>query len=457
MPLLYQTLVCEERRVGEPLWTTNLALYTGCFAKTTRALVRHLLVVPLGCNGLGALSGALQGSGVFSSGLRQVSVVAGVSAASGADDSVHSFYRQLLSRVLFPSAVGDEFMHSDLRALSPENAPCVSMRMLAYDIALTDLNIRCAFPNTLTLVSRSAASLGSLRLCDIAPVLAWDVMAMLGSPGSFAELKALALEFSDTSTSPNTAVAESGPIAPPGLFPLLRSLSIRHCPFDVRLCLAAIVPKSTKRLSRLASLEIYGSRADVLMLAESRGLSARSVVLACVGMARPAVDRAERFVSSALAGSSFAAVESLSLTVIASRPVACISSDAITCVRLCTLELRVPLRLGAAESLLAQLPHLRRLCLPYIATEAALLSPCVSGKGRVLSRSLQLLSMGFWDCRQDLRALSYAVLRFVADIPSLLTLVHDTHVAAAVRRLINGNSIDHLRNLVITDHTKLSF
>ncbi|KAJ2753903.1 hypothetical protein GGI19_002795 [Coemansia pectinata] len=459
MPLLYQTLVCEERRVGEPMWTTNLALYTGCFAKTTRALVRHLLVVPLGSSGLGALSGALQDSGMFSSGLRQVSVVAGVSAASGADDSVHIFYTQLLPRVLFPSAVGDEFMHSDLRALSPENAPCISMRLLACDIALTDLNIRCAFPNALTLVSRSSASLGSLRLCDIAPVLAWDVMAMLGSPGSFAGLKALALEFSDTSTSPNTAVAESGPIALPGVLPLLKSLSIRHCPFDVRLCLAAIVPKLTKRVNRLASLEIHGSRADVLMLAESRGLSAaRSVVLACVGMARPAVDRAERFVSSVFTGPSFAAVESLSLTVIASRPVACISSDAITCARLYTLELRVPLRLGVAESLLLQLPYLRRLCLPYIATEAAFLSPHVSGgKGRVLSRSLQLLSMGFWDCRQDLRALSYAVLCFVADIPSLLTLVHDTHVAGAVRRLIDGNSIDHLRNLVITDHTKLSF
>ncbi|KAJ2072713.1 hypothetical protein GGI16_008959, partial [Coemansia sp. S142-1] len=307
LPLLYQTLVCEERR--EQMWTTNLSLYSGYFTKTTRSYLRHLLVIPLGSGGLGALLSEVLGEFGLS-GIRQVSVVAGVSAAvSGADDTLHNlFYRQLLPWVIFPS-VGDEFMQEDLvRALSPNNASCVSMRLIACDttqiMALTDLNIRCSLPNTLALVSRSAASLLSLRLSDIAATLAWDVMAMLGSPGSFSGLSTLALEFSDTSTSPNTAVADSGPITPSGSFPVLKSLSIRHCPFDVRLCLAAIVPinPGRRQLNRLASLEIHGSRADVLLLAESRGLlpSARSLVLACVGMARPPVDRAERFVSNAL-------------------------------------------------------------------------------------------------------------------------------------------------------------
>ncbi|KAJ2831971.1 hypothetical protein GGI24_001403 [Coemansia furcata] len=479
MPLLYRTLVCEEEKEEEEeeercadgtttQWLTNVNLY-GTSAKA-RAWARHLLVIPH--KGLGSLADSLDQSGFFLTpwtGLRQATVVGNGSANADSD----SFYRQLLPRIFFSSFFpgddnGDEFMHAfDLRPLSPENAPCVSMRLMnpfscPPQLSLTDIAIRCAASSTLNLLSRFSDSLTAIRLCDIAPALAWDVMAVLGTPGAFVGLKSLALEFSDTSTSPSTAVAESGPITPPASLPLLQSLVIRHCPFDVRLCLAALVPTT----HRLSCVEIHGSKSDVLMLPEMRGLlpKARCVVLACVGMARPPVDRAERFVSAALTGSSaLTRAESLSLTAIAARPVGSIGNGApIACVRLHTLELRVPLCLAAAESLLRQLPCLRRLCLPYVATESALLhAPSVvaaaRGGGRVLSRSLQLLSMGFWDCRQDLRALSYAVLAFVADIPSLLTLVHDTHVAAAVRRLIDSNAVDHLRNLVITDHTKLSF
>ncbi|KAJ2836033.1 hypothetical protein FBU31_001471 [Coemansia sp. 'formosensis'] len=480
MPHLYRTLVCEEeeeRRAdgNTTLWTTNVGLY-GTSAKA-RAWARHLLVIPHA--GLGSLADTLDQSGFFLTpwmGLRQATVVGNGCVNDDNDDSTLTFYRQLLPRIfIFPGDgravhLGDEFMHAfDLHPLSPENAPCVSMRLMNRSsfcppqLALTDIAIRCAAPSALNLLSSFSDSLTAIRLCDIAPALAWDVMAVLGTLGAFAGLKSLALEFSDTSTSPSTAVAESGPITPPASLPLLQSLVIRHCPFDVRLCLAALVPTT----HRLSCVEIHGSKSDVLMLPEMRGLlpKARCVVLACVGMARPPVDRAERFVSAALTGSSaLTRAESLSLTAIAARPMGSIGNGApIACVRLHTLELRVPLRLGAAESLLRQLPCLRRLCLPYVATESALLHASAGvvaatrGGGRVLSRSLQLLSMGFWDCRQDLRALSYAVLAFVADIPSLLTLVHDTHVAAAVRRLIDSNAADHLRNLVITDHTKLSF
>ncbi|KAJ2478731.1 hypothetical protein IWW47_006083 [Coemansia sp. RSA 2052] len=184
-------------------------------------------------------------------------------------------------------------------------------------------------------------------------------------------------------------------------------------------------------------------------------------------MTRHSVDRVERFVSNALG--TCAAAESLSLTAISSRAIVNIDSAASTVcgggAHLRALELRVPLCLAIAEALLPQLPHLRRLCLPYVATELSLLPPLPTKSSRVFSRSLQFLSMGFWDCRQDLCAMSRAVVGFVSAIPSLLTLVHDAHVAAGVRRLIACNTTitatttaaDHLHKLMITDHTKLSY
>ncbi|KAJ2438235.1 hypothetical protein GGF42_008362, partial [Coemansia sp. RSA 2424] len=119
-------------------------------------------------------------------------------------------------------------------------------------LSLTAINLRCLSPDALTLVSRSAASLSSLRLVDIAPVLAWDVMDMLRGSGGvqqqrFARLTMLALSFSDTSTSPTSTTtmpavaAESDPTITPlsphsgsasFFFPALQSLSVRHCPFD---------------------------------------------------------------------------------------------------------------------------------------------------------------------------------------------------------------------------------
>ncbi|KAJ2486780.1 hypothetical protein IWW37_005496 [Coemansia sp. RSA 2050] len=455
VPLLYRTLLCEERRSGG--WRTNLSLFAGgAKAKTSQQWARHLLVLPLGGGkGLDTLAGQLRDRGMFSAGwcgLRQVSVV------GAADDMVHKFYREVVVSIIG----GDEFMQvsdADLQALSVVNASCVSMCLMNGHCAITDLCVRGGDSLALALVRRSAPALVSLRICDIAAEISLDLLSVLASPPAIFEgLGALALEFSDSSPG-NSMVAEAGPFAMVGSFPMLRSLVIRHCPFDVRVCLAAAGGINAGR-GRLSKLEVCGSRSDVLALAESQGVlpAARSVVLACVGVARPPVDRAERFVGSALGSRSLGGAELLSLTVIASRPVAFLGDGRVACAgRLRALELRVPLRLGAAESLLLQLPLLRRLCLPYIATEASLLS-AKRPAGRVLSGSLQLLSMGFWDCRQDLRALSLAVLAFVRGIPSLRTLVHDTHVAVAVRRLIGGaGGSDHLRNLVITDHTKLSF
>ncbi|KAJ2877470.1 hypothetical protein IWW38_006568, partial [Coemansia aciculifera] len=298
------------------------------------------------------------------------------------------------------------------------------------------------------MVSRSTASLSSLKLVDIPPHLAWETMDALSAP--FPCLKRLALVFGDTSTSPPTvADASTGDLdeestrmvaaGTAGQFPSLSSLSVRHCPFDVRRCLSVIgMTKEDSR--RLAQFEVHGSKSDILTLPAARssaswiGSSSRSVTLACVGLARHSADRAEKFITNALT-SSTSLTESLSLTVISSRPINFHITPCLSGLR--SLELRVPMSLASAETLMLQMPRLLRLCLPYIATEVDLL-PCNRPTGRVLSRSVQLLAMGFWDCRQDLCAMSMAVVNFVAAIPSLLTLIHDSHVAAMVRRLIAG-------------------
>ncbi|KAJ2693272.1 hypothetical protein H4218_006106 [Coemansia sp. IMI 209128] len=406
LPLLYRTLVCEEYAGGR---RSNLGLFA---AKGRRRWVRHLLVLG------GGNAGELLSVGW--PGLEQMSVVGGFA--------------------------GVEFMREsvDLQALSRVNAPCVSMRLMNSHCAITHLWVG---GDALPLVRRIARDLVSLRVGDIADGV--ELLAVLGD-AHFQALEALTLEFRDASPGSHV-VGDVRPLAVPGCFPALRALVVRHCPFDVRVCLAAIGGASAG-CGRLGRLEVYRSRADVLALAESRAVlpPARSVVVACVGVARAPVDQAERFVAAALSNRSLFSVGSLSLTVIGSRPVAFV--EGVACVGLRALELRVPLRLDVAERLLEQMPRLQRLCLPYVATEATMLSV---RKGGVLSKSLQLLSMGFWDCRQDLRALSLAVIAFVGRLPELRTLVHDSHVAAAVRRMIGGN--DQLRNLVITDHTKLSF
>ncbi|KAJ2009564.1 hypothetical protein GGI04_000363 [Coemansia thaxteri] len=457
-PLLYGSVVCEERAGGR--WATNAALLSN---KLGARWVRRLeAVLGGGAHNDGSQQrfSSLFGNGFFcwprlaevrvihgSAGLAQQLLCARVSNLHNNAVDLHHH------KALLP-----DVMRALLRAdmmLTMANA------LLSKSAELVEITTAVDSPAVLHLVRRAASTLTALRLTDIEPVVAArDVLALLDNArphGAFARLRSLALDFSTAGVAAYGSGGGGGESEVPGAFAQLRAVALRHCPGgDVRAWLGALQllapPRSMRQRSRfprviLARLEVCGSTArvpDVVWTA------ARSVRVACVGPARPSAERAERLVRAALAHSGGG--ESLCVGAVAARPlVRALDGALVACVRLQTLELRVPLALAVVTPIVAQLPQLRRLTLPYVATESLMVSRC----DVLPSRSLRTLALGFWDCRHDPRALAAAVLRLAEFLPVLLSLVlMDARVAAAARRLrVTGCYSDS--RLVITDHASL--
>ncbi|KAJ2611803.1 Diphthamide biosynthesis protein 2 [Coemansia sp. RSA 1365] len=276
---------------------------------------------------------------------------------------------------------------------------------------------------------------------------------------SFTQLRSLNLQFSENTASPHTQSIVDVLESRAKNFPHLRKLIVRNPPVDVRTVIGAFYRR--KAHSSLRQFEVECSVAlvgNIMALDFGRHVDgAESVAVGCVGLGQLPPERADRMAKQML-GSLAHGLRSMRLTIAAQLPVR-LGSVVMQCSQLRSLELRMPVTLADVSAVVHQLPCLWRLKAPYIAT-ANLPSDEVRSLDRFytlmtagpsqklmkpISRSLEIVHVGFWDYRHSARALCCHLLHFIVRLPTLRTLVHDAQSAIALQSAVDALALIHQR------------
>ncbi|KAJ2797072.1 hypothetical protein H4R20_005324, partial [Coemansia guatemalensis] len=322
---------------------------------------------------------------------------------------------------------------------------------------------------TWSLLAAAAPTLTDLRLLCIPPEHAWDALAL--GPAvqqtlsqkhpAFAQLRTLSMHFCDDPAAANALHHPRGPMEnwasrAAMQFPQLRRLSVRNPPVDVRAVLGAFVRRKGAAL-RVLELETTAALATHLQPLDigRHGAGAESVAVSCVGLGPLGPDRADRLARQLL-GSASQSVRNLKVSVAAQLPVQLGGVSLQNCSQLRSLELRMPVALTDVAAMVQQLPYLWRLKAPYIAT-ADLPSYEVRSLDRFytlmtsekpkasVSRTLEIIHVGFWDYRHSARALCCHLLHFAVRLPALRTIVHDAQPAVALQSAVDALALIHQR------------
>ncbi|KAI8320117.1 hypothetical protein GQ54DRAFT_312949 [Martensiomyces pterosporus] len=351
-----------------------------------------------------------------------------------------------------------------------------------FSPGLTTLSIRCFSRGAMQLPHILSDSLVELCLTDISQTQVWDILFMTSSSSQlarFPNLRCLDLDFAPEPAHTNGDwglpmgaaiggqwIAPLSPSSPsPGAaqlaFSRLQRLYIREYTYNISDFLAFFPCHTINRVL----VECSGRGILSLDLEAFKQLQRADV--SCAGLVRFGHDRAEKFAHQLLSATS--SVRKLRLTIMTQPPLELPAK--VGCVNLRLLELRSPVALESIAPLLDQMPHLWKLCLPYVTTGLPSsgrpesfdsLRADVAAQQGPISTSVQKIIMGFWDYKQCTRALCCQILAFLVRIPSLLTLVHDTEFAKALQTTIstlhfyNIEPPSHLQTMAIWNHVTMS-
>ncbi|KAJ1830802.1 hypothetical protein LPJ63_004714 [Coemansia sp. RSA 2711] len=296
--------------------------------------------------------------------------------------------------------------------------------------------------HSLAVLRAAAASVEQVRLLDIP-----HARSVLQLQARFPRVRALSLLFADLRADANAASPRDRRALSP--FPRLQRLRASGVSFDMRELLQALCGAHTSRVElEVGAEQLASSRLLALDLArQAPGI--RAIDVACVGPAHVTADCAAALARQVVRTAP-AHLQHLRLSIraCAALPRALFDSLSVRCTQLRTLELRVPVRLADCESLVARLPRLERLRVPYVCTDELpanevrtldkLYVVMSKRQSRVLSASLQALHVGFWDYRQPTRALCCHVIHLAARLPGLLLVSADPQFSIALRSAVDG-------------------